>query len=102
MYIVANRIPVASGWQNEFELRFSKRVGQINKQTGFVSMQVLKPETSEAPYVVLTTWENEEAFDIWLQSDDFKRSHQNPFPKEAFTGKPAIEKYSVVISAEVG
>lgn len=54
MYIVANRIPVAVDWQGEFENRFRQRVGQINLQAGFVSMQILKP-VSEKHQVVIST-----------------------------------------------
>ncbi|MFT5755423.1 MAG: heme-degrading monooxygenase HmoA [Alteromonadaceae bacterium] len=56
MFIVANRIPVTLEWQSEFENRFRKRVGEIDKQPGFVSMQILKPISEDAPYIVLTSW----------------------------------------------
>ena len=100
MFIVANRIPVAQEWQGEFENRFRKRVGEIDKQPGFVSMQILKPISEDAPYVVFTTWQDENAFNEWIKSEDFKISHQNPLPREAFTGKPVMEKHQVVISTK--
>jgi len=99
MFVIANRIPVAKDWHEEFENRFRKRAGEISSQPGFVSMQILKPLSDNAPYVVLTHWENETAFDDWIQSDDFKLAHQNPLPKEAFISKPVMEKYSVVITS---
>ena len=98
MFIVANRIPIAQDWQGEFENRFRKRAGEIDKQPGFVSMQILKPTSEDTPYVVLTRWQDENAFQEWIKSDDFKQAHQNPLPREAFTGKPVIEKHQVVIS----
>ena len=98
MFIVANRIPIAQDWQGEFENRFRKRAGEIDKQPGFVSMQILKPTSEDTPYVVLTRWQDENAFQEWIKSDDFKLAHQNPLPREAFTGKPVIEKHQVVIS----
>ncbi|MBL0712031.1 MAG: antibiotic biosynthesis monooxygenase [Colwellia sp.] len=101
MFIVANRIPVAQEWQSEFENRFQKRVGEIDKQPGFVSMQILKPISEDAPYVVFTTWQDENAFNEWIKSEDFKISHQNPLPREAFTGRPVIEKHQVVISTNL-
>ena len=100
MFIVANRIPVAQEWQGEFENRFQKRAGEIDKQPGFVSMQILKPVSEDAPYVVFTTWQDENAFNEWIKSEDFKISHQNPLPREAFTGKPVMEKHQVVISTK--
>lgn len=98
MFIVANRIPVAQEWQSEFEDRFRKRAGEINKQPGFVSMQILKPVSEDAPYVVHTHWQDENAFKAWVKSEDFKLAHQNPLPREAFTGKPVIEKHQVVVA----
>lgn len=100
MFIVANRIPVALEWQGEFENRFRKRAGEIDKQPGFVSMQILKPISEDVPYVVLTSWQDENAFNEWIKSEDFKLAHQNPLPREAFTGKPVMEKHQVVISTK--
>jgi len=97
MFIVANRIPVAQEWQDVFENRFRKRAGEIDKQPGFVSMQILKPTSDDAPYVVLTSWQDENAFNEWIKSEDFKLAHQNPLPREAFTGKPVMEKHQIVI-----
>ena len=100
MFIVANRIPIAQAWQEEFENRFRKRAGEIDKQPGFVSMQILKPKSEDVPYVVLTHWQDENAFTEWVNSADFKLAHQNPLPREAFTGKPVMEKHQVVISTK--
>lgn len=100
MFIVANRIPVASGWEETFEKRFRQRAGQIDKQPGFVRMQILKPDSDESPFVVLTTWHDRNSFEAWVGSDDFKLAHSNPMPKEAFDGESKLEMHEVVITAE--
>ncbi|NQZ83993.1 MAG: antibiotic biosynthesis monooxygenase [Colwellia sp.] len=100
MFIVANRIPITPEWQGEFENRFRKRAGEIDKQSGFISMQILKPISEDIPYIVLTSWQDENAFNEWIKSEDFKLAHQNPLPREAFTGKPVMEKHQVVISTK--
>lgn len=102
MYVVANRVPVAAGWEVEFEERFRRRAGQVDKQPGFVRMQILKPASEGAPYVVLTTWASEAAFNDWVGSEDFKLAHQNPLPREAFAGEGALERFEVIIEAEQG
>jgi len=99
MYVVANRVPVAPDWEDTFEERFRNRAGQIDKNPGFVSMQILRPQSADTPYVVLTHWESEDAFKQWVASEDFKLAHQNPMPKEAFAGEGKLEQYEVVISA---
>lgn len=99
MYIVANRVPVAEGWEEAFEARFRQRAGQVEKSNGFVSMQILKPDSPETPYVVMTTWRDRAAFDAWIGSPDFRAAHANPLPKEAFRGEGRIEQFEVIISA---
>ncbi len=99
MYVVANRVPVASGWEERFEARFRGRAGQVDKQPGFVRMDILRPADEDSPYVVLTTWEDEAAFNRWVGSEDFKLAHRNPLPKEAFAGEGRLERHEVVISA---
>lgn len=102
MYIVTNRVPLASGWEEAFEERFRKRAGQVEQQPGFVRMHVLKPDAPDLPYLVETTWRDKSAFQAWLESDDFKAAHSNPLPKEAFDGEGRIEAFEVVVTAEAG
>lgn len=99
MYIVTNRVPVTDGYVDMFEQRFRERAGQIDKQPGFVAMQVLRPDTPDTPFLVQTTWADKAAFEAWVGSDDFKLAHRNPMPKEAFAGDGKIEKFEVVIEA---
>jgi len=99
MHVVTNRVYVHPDWQQEFEKRFQQRAGQIDKQTGFKRMQILKPQTSDTPYVVYTEWEDEMAFKQWVGSDDFKLAHQNPMPEEAFTQKGNLEQHTIIIQA---
>ncbi len=99
MFIVANRVPVAAGWEETFEERFQKRAGQVDKQPGFVRMQILRPESNDAPYVVLTTWKDKAAFEAWVGSPDFRLAHSNPMPKEAFAGEGKMEMHEVIIEA---
>ncbi len=98
-YIVANRVFVKPEYCEQFEQRFKNRAGEIDKQKGFVRMEVLKPVSSETPYVVLTYWQDESAFKNWVGSEDFKIAHQNPMPKEAFLEGGSMEKHEVVVSA---
>ena len=99
MYIVTNRVPVAAGYEEMFEERFRNRAGQIDKQAGFVRMQVLKPDTPDTPYLVQTTWVDKAAFEAWVGSEDFKTAHRNPMPREAFSGEGRIEMFEVIIEA---
>jgi len=48
-YVVANRVFVKQEYSQEFEQRFKNRAGQIDKQPGFVRMEVLKPQSEKTP-----------------------------------------------------
>ena len=100
-YVVANRVFVKQEYKQEFEQRFKDRAGQIDKQSGFVRMEILRPESNVTPYVVLTHWKNKEAFENWVGSDDFKIAHQNPMNKDAFLEGGGLEQYEVIISTDV-
>jgi len=100
MYIVTNRVPVADEYVEMFEQRFRERAGQIDKQPGFVRMQVMRPDTPDTPYLVQTSWVDKQAFEAWVGSEDFKLAHRNPMPKEAFSGKGGIEMFDVLIDTE--
>ncbi|MDH5378168.1 MAG: antibiotic biosynthesis monooxygenase [Gammaproteobacteria bacterium] len=100
-YVVCNRVPVLPGYEEMFEERFRNRAGKIELQPGFVRMQVLKPRSENTPFVVFTTWENEQAFLNWVDSEDFREAHRNPMPKEAFSSSGGgLEQFEVVILAE--
>ncbi len=99
MYVVANRVPVEPGWSEQFEERFRNRIGQIDQQAGFVSMQVMRPADDDSPYVILTTWKDKAAFDSWVGSEDFREAHRNPLPKDAYRDGGRLERHEVVIEA---
>ncbi|XKE46441.1 antibiotic biosynthesis monooxygenase [Halomonas organivorans] len=95
-YIVNNRVFVNPGYEEEFEARFRARAGEIDRQPGFKAMRVLRPQGNQAPYVVETEWESQDAFRAWVGSDDFKRAHANPLPAEATAEGGGLEQFEVV------
>jgi heme-degrading monooxygenase HmoA len=98
MFVVTNRIPVAPGWEEQFETRFRNRAHAIGKQAGFVRMEVLRPVSKDTPYAVVTVWEDQPAFQAWIASEDFRDAHRNPLPKDAFTGDGRLEQHELVVS----
>ena len=99
-YVVANRVFVKQEYNQEFEKRFKDRAGQIDQQPGFVRMDVLKPQSENTPYVILTYWKDEQAFNNWVGSEDFKIAHQNPMSKDAFLEGGGLEQYEVIITSD--
>ncbi len=101
-HVVSNRVFVKPEYTQEFEQRFRNRAGEINQQPGFVLMEILKPQSENTPYIVLTHWESEQAFQNWVGSKDFEVAHQNPMPKDAFEKGGGIEQHEVILSSNIG
>jgi len=99
-YVVANRMFIKAGFEEEFERRFRERRGQINKQPGFTQMQILQPQAEDLPYVVLTHWESEQDFRNWVDSEDFRIAHEDPMTRDAFLPGGGLELHQVVMQVE--
>ena len=74
--VVSNRIPVAKGAEEEFELRWKNRKWTIADHTGFIRTEVLKPVKADH-YVVVTHWQTMKDFENWTNSEAFIESHAN-------------------------
>lgn len=75
-FVVMNNIPVTDEGRPIFEYHFKNRAKQIENQPGFIAIRVLRPLSSNT-YVVLTVWENEDAFKTWKNSESFKGAHSH-------------------------
>ncbi len=98
MIVVNNRIPVHPEHAEAFETAFAKRASLVDGMAGFVSFQLLRPTNADDPYVVMTTWESQEDFEAWTNSDAFKQGHakSGTLPREAFLGHPKLEVYEII------
>lgn len=95
MIVVSNRIPVAKGQEEAFEARFKGRARLVEQSPGFRRLEILRPMKSDY-YIVLTYWENGQAFLDWTESAAFREAHANRPPKEMFTGPNVFEMHEVI------
>lgn len=97
MITVANRIYVNPEYAEAFEQRFLDRAGLVDDMPGFIANMVLRPTAEGDPYVVLTFWESQEAFENWVNSDAFQKGHarSGSLPREAFTQRNKLEVHEV-------
>ena len=104
MFVVMNRIPVNPDYAEQFEERFRTRAGEVDKMKGFIRNQVLRPETGEDPYIVMTFWKSKEDFDAWVNSEAFQRGHarSGTLPHEAFKGRAKLESFEVILDSQAG
>lgn len=99
MIVVANRIPVAEGYEAAFEERFQNRDWSIKACPGFIRTEVLKP-LQGACYVVMTYWEDRTAFENWTHSEAFRKAHADRPPREMFSGPNVLEIHEVINSTD--
>jgi heme oxygenase (mycobilin-producing) len=70
-----NAIAVPEGAGPELEKRFAARAGAVENSPGFEGFQLLRPTEGEERYFVMTWWESEDAFQAWMNSQDFAKGH---------------------------
>ncbi len=95
MIVAVNRIFVKKEFQKEFEERFKNRKKFIEKQKGFIRIEILKPVDGE-DYLVMTYWENKEDFLNWVNSEEFKEAHKDSPPPGWFSRKNEFSMYEVL------
>ncbi|MEZ5102411.1 MAG: antibiotic biosynthesis monooxygenase [Thermoleophilia bacterium] len=101
-----NAIEVPEGRGGALEERFAARLGEVEKQPGFLGFELLRPTAGESRYFVYTRWESEEAFQGWLQSSAFTRGHADRSghgggQQPVGTGSSLLE-FEVVLAAGPG
>ena len=70
-----NAITIPAGMGEQLEARFAGRAKMVEQFDGFEDFQLLRPTEGESRYFVYTRWASEEAFQNWMQSQDFERGH---------------------------
>lgn len=72
--INAITVPADSG--DELARRFAARAGAVDGEEGFEGFELLRPQDPDRPvWLVVTRWRDEECFEKWLSSRDFRSAH---------------------------
>lgn len=100
MIVVTNRIPVAKGYEADFEERFRNRASLIDTEPGFIRNEILRPIKGDV-YLVKTYWQNQADFEQWTKSESFRKAHSNRPPAEMFAGSNVLEIHEVVLESGV-
>ena len=78
-FVAINTIETEPDYKERFETLFKSRAHEIDKRTGFQSMQVLKPADSGGAYLIMSFWDSEEHFRQWTNSSEFIEGHRRGF-----------------------
>jgi heme oxygenase (mycobilin-producing) len=116
MIVVTNRIPVAEGYEIDFEDRFKRRVHLVDRAPGFIRNEVHRPrpvkfnhetgswdedKAAQAFYEVKTWWQSFDDFVNWTKSPAFAEAHANRPPKEMFSGPSQLLVHEVFLSTDL-
>ncbi|HZY64528.1 MAG: antibiotic biosynthesis monooxygenase [Actinomycetota bacterium] len=101
MIAITNSLPVKEGAADQIVERFAESRGNVQDFPGFVSMEVLKSEEADE-VLVITWWQDKEAFKSWVHSDEFKRAHGRGGASDLLTGHPEMTTYEVAVERRPG
>lgn len=76
MYVVMNELQVPKQAKEEIAKRFGKSAENMKNVPGCLEFLFLDNENEDGKTVVFTKWETKEDYEAWLNSDAFKRAHQ--------------------------
>ena len=114
--VVTNRIPVAEGYEIDFEDRFRKRVHLVDQHPGFIRNEVHRPRPmtfdrqsgtwapdpeKQGHYEVKTWWRSMRDFVAWTKSESFREAHRDRPPREMFAGSPELVITEIVTSTDL-
>nr|WP_321454362.1 antibiotic biosynthesis monooxygenase [uncultured Cohaesibacter sp.] len=91
MYIAMNHFLVKAGYEEIFEGIWRDRDSKLHEFDGFIRFEMLKGNEDEDGYVLYASqaiWTDQSAFKGWLDSRDFKDSHDRPKPRVEYKGHP--------------
>jgi heme-degrading monooxygenase HmoA len=102
MFVAMNRFRIAPGHEEAFEEMWRSRDSRLSEVEGFVAFKLLKGPVAEdhALYISHSTWETRAAFEGWMKSPHFRRTHADAGESKAmYLGPPVFEGYESVVEA---
>jgi len=103
MVTVLTKFPIKEEFYDEYAAHLKDAVTkhEIEKQAGFVKMNLLAPKAiphmgENNTFVIETIWNDMPSFLAYTQSEAFKKSHENMPPRDWFAGRPAVEVYESI------
>ena len=70
-----NAIEVPAERSSDFEQRFAERAKTVESMAGFEGFELLRPVAGDTRYFVYTRWADDESFQKWVGSDEFRQGH---------------------------
>ncbi len=94
-----NAITVPQNGGEELARRFAERAGAVDNAEGFEGFELLRPTDDRRTWLVVTRWQDKEAFEAWVASPAFGHGHRGVAREEK--GHPPVAVHSELWSYEV-
>jgi heme-degrading monooxygenase HmoA len=78
-FVAINYITCRDDYRTRFEELFCSRAHAIDRMPGFRNFELLKPAEGDNTYLIMTHWDNREAFEAWTGSPEFVEGHKRGF-----------------------
>ncbi|MCI2774278.1 antibiotic biosynthesis monooxygenase family protein [Staphylococcus petrasii] len=81
-FCVLNHLFVNDGKEEEFEKKFLERPKYLQDEPGFKALRFLRPNVAHRHYIILTLWEDRQAFYDWQNSEAYSKTHKKRGTRE--------------------
>ncbi len=92
MITVGMNYVVIPGKEQDFEDKFAGVIDALNSAEGHTSSTLWKDTTNGASYLITSEWSDEDAFNTFIRSDDF-RAVTNWGKEQILAGRPSHKIY---------
>ncbi|WP_340537270.1 antibiotic biosynthesis monooxygenase family protein [Nocardioides sp. GXZ039] len=99
--IKINAITVPADSGDELAHRFAARAGAVDGAEGFEGFELLRPTDGRDQWLVITRWRDEDAFQGWLNSQDFAEGHRSAAERAGGDAPAPVSTHSEVWSYDV-
>ncbi len=95
LFSMVSELEVAAEGADALECAFRNRLGEVDSWPGFVRLEVWRDPRRPGRYLMVSWWEDQEAFRTWMRSASHGRSHarvpSSPKPKPV-----RFDRYEVI------
>ena len=103
--IKINAITVPGELGEEVARRFGERAGAVDGMDGFEGFELLRPTDDRETWLVITRWRDDDAFQQWTRSAQFRDGHRAALATGDDTPAPLaisaeLWSYAVEVSRE--
>jgi heme-degrading monooxygenase HmoA len=75
MFVALSRFTIRNDMADEVRQAFVSRPHLVDKEHGFLGMQVMNPIENPAEFWLVTRWTDEQSYRIWHKSHAYHESH---------------------------